>query len=142
MIRYKLLSFIVIALLFTAYRVLLPVKVIGIHKPGETSTIVIVKHFPITRAGKISWWKKNRNKLGKQFPFILSAKNHRVVFFETEYKKDSGTDQDSDLLCFKDIPGEVNCVSKQNRPLLVRHYPDGHTEYITENMFQRFLRHF
>ncbi|GLR10540.1 hypothetical protein GCM10007905_32600 [Mixta theicola] len=61
---------------------------------------------------------------------------------QDEYKKDSGTDQDSDLLCFDDMPTEVNCISKVNRPLLIWHYPDGHTEYVTENFFQRFLQYF
>ncbi|PNS11310.1 hypothetical protein COO59_11805 [Mixta theicola] len=141
MIKYKFLT-IIVTLLFLTYRVLLPVEVVGIHKPGKTSTVVIVKNFPITRIGKISWWKKNHNQLSKQCPFIISPENHRVVFFEAEYKKDSGTDQDSDLLCFDDMPTKVNCISKENRPLLIRHYPDGHTEYVTENFFQRFLQYF
>lgn len=142
MIKYKLFKFtVVVTLLLFIWRALIPVEVIGIHKPGETSTVIIVKNFPLTRAGKISWWKNNESQLSKQFPFIASPENHRVVFFETEYKKDSGTDHDSDLLCFKDMSDAANCVSKDNRPLLIWLYPDGRTEYITENIFQRFLRH-
>ncbi|URQ59881.1 DUF943 family protein [Pantoea alhagi] len=143
MIRYKIFIFTIVAtLLFLTYEILLPVKIIGIHKPGKTSTVVIVKNFPVTRAGKISWWRKNHNQLSKQFPFINSPENHRIVFFEAEYKKDSGTDQDSDLLCFKDMSDEANCISKDNRPLLIWRHPNGDTEYVTENVFQRFLQHF
>ncbi|MGD8105282.1 DUF943 family protein [Pantoea sp. FN0302] len=143
MIKYKI-SLITLSaiLLFILYQALLPVEIIGVHKPGKTLAVVIVKNFPLTRVGKISWWKQHQRQLQEKHPFINSPENHIILFLQTEYKKDSGTDQDSDLLCFKDMPGDVNCVSKENRPLLIWHYPDGHTEYETENFFQRFLRHF
>ena len=143
MIKSKFLRSVLAAiLLFIVYRAVLPVEVIGVHKPGKTLAVVIVKNFPLTRRGKIAWWKQHQRQLQERHPFINSPENHIILFLQTQYKKDSGTDQDSDLLCFKDIPGEVNCVSKENRPLLIWRYPNGHTEYVTENIFQRFLQHF
>ncbi|MDU4094821.1 MAG: DUF943 family protein [Pantoea sp.] len=142
MIKYKSLTTILAAiLLFIVYRSIQPVKIIGVHRPGETLAVVIVKNFPLTRHGKISWWENHQQQLQEMNGFINSPENHIILFLQTEYKKDSGTDQDSDLLCFKEMPDAANCVSKDNRPLLIWHYPDGRTEYITENIFQRFLRH-
>jgi hypothetical protein len=42
----------IFSLLLFFFRLLLPVKIIGVHKLGVTSTIVIVKNFPLTRMGK------------------------------------------------------------------------------------------
>lgn len=143
MIKYKYsFAILAITLLFLLYRILLPVEIIGVHKPGETLVVVIVKNFPLTRASKISWWKQHQRQLQEKQPFINSPENHIILFLQADYEKDCGTDQDSDLLCFKDMPGEVNCVSKEKRPLLISRYPNGHTEYVTENLFQRILRHF
>ena len=142
MIKYKYLTtFLAVILLFIMYRSMLPVEIIGVHRPGETLAVVIVNNFPLTRHGKISWWKDHQQQLQEMNGFINSPENHIILFLQTEYKKDSGTDQDSDLLCFKEMHDAANCVSKDNRPLLIWHYPDGRTEYITENIFQRFLRH-
>ncbi|MBS6057690.1 MAG: DUF943 family protein [Pantoea sp.] len=52
----------IFSLLLFFFRLLLPVKIIGVHKLGETSTIVIVKNFPLTRMGKISWWQQHQSK--------------------------------------------------------------------------------
>ncbi|ORM77703.1 hypothetical protein HA44_13800 [Mixta gaviniae] len=68
----------------------------------------------------------------------MIKKKYFIFIYNTHYKKDSGTDQDSDLLCFEDMATEQNCISKENRPLIVWHYPDGHTEYETESLLRRF----
>ncbi|AUY26122.1 DUF943 family protein [Mixta calida] len=128
----------IFSLLLFFFRLLLPVKIIGVHKLGETSTIVIVKNFPLTRMGKISWWQQHQSELHRKWPFIGSVKNHRILFFQADYQKDSGTDQDSDLLCFEEMATEQNCISKENRPLIIRRYPDGHIEYETESILRRF----
>ena len=139
--KFKVLKVIlIVSLLFFLGQELLPVKVIGIHKPGTTSTVVVVKNFPITREGKIRWWEKNRLQLQQKFPFIGSPQNHRVLFFVSSYRKNHGTDEDSDLLCFKDMASEKNCISKENRPLVVWYNPDSSIEYETQYFFDPFLR--
>ena len=120
----------------------MPVKIRGVHKPGKGLIVVVVKNFPLIRAGKILWWKEHQLELKQQYPSIFSPGIHYVLFLKNDYKKDSGTDEDSDLLCFQEMNTEKNCISKENRPLLVWHDADGHTEYETENIFQRFFRHF
>ncbi|HCW47596.1 MAG TPA: hypothetical protein DGH25_09525, partial [Erwiniaceae bacterium] len=77
-----------------------------------------------------------QSELHRKWPFIGSVKNHRILFFQADYQKDSGTDQDSDLLCFEEMATEQNCISKENRPLIIRRYPDGHIEYETESILR------
>lgn len=79
---------------------------------------------------------KHREEIFKQLKFNESI--YSIYIYNTHYKKDSGTDQDSDLLCFDDMDTEANCISKENQPLVIHHYRDGHTEYTTESIFRRF----
>ncbi|AUX94338.1 DUF943 family protein [Mixta gaviniae] len=113
-----------------------PTKLIGVHQPSDNVIVLIVDHFPWTKKGKISWWENNRSKIFNRLKF--DKEKYFIFIYNTHYKKDSGTDQDSDLLCFEDMATEQNCISKENRPLIVWHYPDGHTEYETESLLRRF----
>lgn len=142
MMKYKLI-YIVLAtgLYFLLWRSLTPVEIIGVHKLGTTSAVVIVKNFPLTRSGSISWWKRRQFQLQQKWPFLNSSNTQSIFFFQTNYQENSGTDEDSDLLCFEERVDKENCISKQNRPLVVIYYPDGRILYKTENFFQRFLRH-
>ena len=122
------------------WRTLMPVKIIGVHKLGRTSAVVIVKNFPLTRNGSLVWWKQHKNQIEEKWNFLKSPKIHRIFFFQTDYKKNHGTDEDSDLLCFNDMNSEQNCIPKEHRPLVVRYYPDGSVEYETQYFFDPFLR--
>lgn len=113
-----------------------PVRIIGMHKASEYTVVLVVEHFPLTKKSKISWWESHKAGIFNALNF--HSNDYTIYIYNTHYKKDSGTDQDSDLLCFEDMATEQNCISKENRPLIVWHYPDGHTEYETESLLRRF----
>lgn len=131
-----MILFFVFIFSIASYRLCYPPKITGIHQSAENVIVLVVKHFPWTKAGKIKWWQKNQVE-------ILSKLNtnkgdYSVFVYNANYQKDSGTDKDSDLLCFREMVAEENCISKENRPLIIWHYHDGHTEYKTESIFRRF----
>lgn len=118
------------------YRLFYPTKIIGIHYKKKHTVSLIVNYFPWTTQGKISWWEKHRDDIFKKLK--INEDVYSIYIYNTNYKKDSGSDHDSDLLCFEEMNTEVNCVSKENQPLVIHHYRDGHTEYTTESIFRRF----
>lgn len=131
--------FMIIILLFLSaigFRLYIPTEIIAIHRDSNHSLTLLVNHFPWTRKGKIRWWESNRARIFNQVNFNQSL--YSVYIYNTHYRKDSGTDEDSDLLCFKEMTTEENCISKENRPLIVRSYHDGHIEYETESLLRRF----
>ncbi|ARJ42841.1 hypothetical protein B1H58_12925 [Pantoea alhagi] len=133
----KILILVVIfSFVITGYRICHPTRIIGIHQVSENIIVLVVQHFPWTKQGKISWWQRNQS--GVFSKLNIQENNYSVFIYNTCYKKDSGTDQDSDLLCFKDMATEESCISKENRPLIIWRYRDGHTEYTTESIFRRF----
>ena len=134
----KKLTIIIITLLLGAigFRLYYPTEIITIHRTSKHSLTMLVDHFPWTKKGKIAWWKEHHEEIFRQMNFNESI--YSIYIFNSRYKKDSGTDQDSDLLCFEEMATEQNCISKENRPLIVWRYPDGHIEYETESILRRF----
>ncbi|WP_368928443.1 DUF943 family protein [Mixta calida] len=134
----KKLTIIIITLLLGAigFRLYYPTEIITIHRTSKHSLTMLVDHFPWTKKGKIAWWKEHHEDIFRQMNFNESI--YSIYIFNSRYKKDSGTDQDSDLLCFEEMATEQNCISKENRPLIIRRYPDGHIEYETESILRRF----
>ncbi|POU50234.1 DUF943 family protein [Mixta calida] len=134
----KKLTIIIITLLLGAigFRLYYPTEIITIHRTSKHSLTMLVDHFPWTKKGKIAWWKEHHEEIFRQMNFNESI--YSIYIFNSRYKKDSGTDQDSDLLCFEEMATEQNCISKENRPLIIRRYPDGHIEYETESILRRF----
>ncbi|POY66355.1 hypothetical protein C3402_18215, partial [Pantoea sp. PSNIH3] len=124
----KKLTIIIITLLLGAigFRLYYPTEIITIHRTSKHSLTMLVDHFPWTKKGKIAWWKEHHEEIFRQMNFNESI--YSIYIFNSRYKKDSGTDQDSDLLCFEEMATEQNCISKENRPLIIRRYPDGHIE--------------
>ncbi|MDU6537938.1 DUF943 family protein [Mixta calida] len=134
----KKLTIIIITLLLGAigFRLYYPTEIITIHRTSKHSLTMLVDHFPWTKKGKIAWWKEHHEEIFRQMNFNESI--YSIYIFNSRYKKDSGTDQDSDLLCFEEMATEQNCISKENRPLIVWRYRDGHIEYETESILRRF----
>ncbi|MGD8105277.1 DUF943 family protein [Pantoea sp. FN0302] len=133
----RIIIFFLSLLFITAgYHLYYPTRVIGIHHTSEHIIVIVVEHFPWTKKGKIRWWERHRNDIFNQVNFKENV--YSIYIYNTHYKKDSGTDQDSDLRCFEEMNTAANCISKENRPLIIRHYRDGHTEYTTESIFRRF----
>ena len=134
----KKLTIIIITLLLGAigFRLYYPTEIITIHRTSKHSLTMLVDHFPWTKKGKIAWWKEHHEEIF--FFMYFNESIYSIYIFNSRYKKDSGTDQDSDLLCFEEMATEQNCISKENRPLIIRRYPDGHIEYETESILRRF----
>lgn len=118
------------------YRLCYSPQIIGIHQSSKNIITLVVENFPWTKTGKIKWWKRNQHEIFSKLD--IRESDYSVFIYNTYYQKDSGTDEDSDLLCFKEMVTEENCISKENRPLIIWHYRDGHTEYETESIFRRF----
>lgn len=131
-----LYTLIALTLFATGYRLYYPVKIIGIHPLSRNTIVLVVQNFPWTKKGKINWWRKKGPEIFNKLN--LKPDDYSVFIYNTRYKKDSGTDEDSDLLCFKEMKTEQNCISKENRPLIVWRYRDGHIEYETESILRRF----
>ena len=133
----KIFIFIIgLCLFIIALRLYYPTEIIAIHRTSQHSLTLLVRYFPWTTPGKVRWWKKNHDEIFNKMDFHESI--YAIYIYNTYYKKDSGTDQDSDLFCFEEMDTEANCISKENRPLIIRQYNDGHTEYTTESIFRRF----
>ncbi|CAM3983556.1 hypothetical protein VA7868_03653 [Vibrio aerogenes CECT 7868] len=112
---YLLLAVFICGLIYTSYLWLRPVEIIDIHQ-DENWSDVIVNNFPVTKSEKISWWNKNKTFLHSKYSVPAPDKNgyFHVTFWDigSGYKADTGTDQDSDLLCFDDMKTNANCIEK------------------------------
>lgn len=88
-----------------------PVKIVAVHQDDNFSD-VLVKNFPFTDRGKISWWLKNKEILKKKYniPQPASYGNFTIMFwsFGDGYKEEGKYDR----LCFKDMKTKVNCIEK------------------------------
>ncbi|SHO58240.1 DUF943 family protein [Vibrio quintilis] len=104
-------------LIYVSYLWFRPVEIIDVHHSGIWTTRVVVKSFPLTHRKKIQWWKEHKNWLKDKYDIPRVDKNgfFNVTFWEigSGYKTDTGTDQDSDLLCFKDMKTNANCIEKK-----------------------------
>lgn len=88
-----------------------PVEIIAIHRDGNFSD-VLVRNFPFTDKGKMSWWLKNKSILEEKYNIPQPKKNGNftVIFwlFGEGYKETDGYDR----LCFDDTPPPLNCIDK------------------------------
>jgi len=88
-----------------------PVEIVAVHRDGEFSS-VLVKNFPFTDRGKISWWLKNKDMLKEKYNIPQPDKNafFSIVFwdFADGYKERGKYDR----RCFDDIQPPLNCIDK------------------------------
>ena len=89
-----------------------PVEIVAVHQDGNYSS-VLVKNFPITDNGKISWWLKNKILLKAQhdIPKPASYGSYTIIFwdFGDGYKEEGKYDR----LCFADMETKKNCIEKE-----------------------------
>ncbi|CNI45848.1 DUF943 family protein [Yersinia pekkanenii] len=87
-----------------------PVEVVAVHQRHHFSD-VLVKDFPTTDQGKISWWLKKKEMLKSEYniPKPASYGNFSITFwdFSKGYKED-----EYDRLCFDDMKTDKNCIDK------------------------------
>jgi len=88
------------------------VEVVAVHEDGEFSS-VLVRNFPFTDRGKISWWLKNKNILKTKYniPNPASDGFFSIVFwdFGDGYKEEEKYDR----RCFDDMEITKNCIDKK-----------------------------
>ncbi|WP_371368344.1 DUF943 family protein [Pseudomonas sp. QL9] len=106
----------------------LPTKIDAVHRNGNFSD-VLVSPFPLTDSGRIEWWENNKAHIKAEYgiPEPKPDGYFEILFWSWDgiYRVDHGTDEDSDLRCFADMPGKANCIVKSNIPLQVTHLRDG-----------------
>lgn len=88
------------------------VQIVAVHQRNNFSD-VLVKNFPLTDKGKISWWLENKSKIEKEYgiPKPADYGNFNITFwdFGEGYQKTDGYD----LLCFEDIKCPEKCIEKE-----------------------------
>lgn len=105
-----------------------PVEIVAVHDHNT----LLVKNFPLLKSRQIAWWEANKEMIKEKYGIpVLDEKGFYTVYFQgfgEGYRADSGTDEDSDLLCFEDMPGPANCIEKD--PLFsVSHSPNVDISY-------------
>ena len=110
-VRFSLLLFACVILCYVLWLTLRPVKIVAVHEDRHFSDI-LVKSFPFTDKGKITWWLKNKDMLKDKYglPKPDSDGAFMIVFwlFEDGYKVTDGYDR----LCFSDLEPPMNCIEK------------------------------
>lgn len=115
--RYKivnlfLLSLAVAIFCYIKYKDLQPVNIVAIHQDGFY-TDILVKNFPLTDSGKITWWLKNKDLLKAKYNVPKPEKDDGYFFikiwdFGSGYVEDDGYDR----LCFADMKVKNHCIEK------------------------------
>ena len=115
----KCLWVVLTALVVYALWLFQPVKIMAVHKEYGAAT-VLVENFPIWPWWQEAWFNSHQADLKKRYGIPVSRRDGSwSIFFmgwQGGYRKDSLTDEDSDLLCFDDMNTDVNCILKE--PLL------------------------
>jgi len=115
--------------LILAWINLRPVEVVAVHQDDQL-TYILVRNFPLTDKGKITWWLAHANELKAKYaiprpgPYGL----YFIIFwdFGDGYKEDA-----FDLFCFSDMKTKKNCVDK-NFVFMVNNTRDGTVVFTTD----------
>ena len=101
---------------YLLWQFLTPVEIMAVHG-GD---LLLVRHFPYLKSRQIAWWETHKDIIQAEYgiPRKDSDGDYSVVImdFGRGYRVDGGTDQDSNLLCFDEMPVDARCVEK--KPLL------------------------
>ena len=97
----------------TMFFYLRPVRIVAVHDHNT----ILVRHFPLLKSRKIKWWEVNKKMIKEKYGIPVADEegfyNVYILDFGDGYRADSGTDEDSDLLCFEDMQGPTNCIEKE-----------------------------
>ncbi|QPT14904.1 DUF943 family protein [Serratia rubidaea] len=111
--RVKLVLLVMVGVLigYAFWLLLRPVEIVAVHQRNNFSA-VLVKSFPLTDKGKISWWLKNKDMLKIRYgiPKPASYGSFTITFwlFGDGYKEEGKYDR----LCFDDMDTKLNCIEK------------------------------
>ncbi len=107
---------IVIIFILVLWELCRPVEIVAVHDENT----LLVKHFPLMKFRRISWWEKNKDEIKTKFgvPVVESDGDYDVFIqnFGSGYKIDPGRTDGSEFVCFEDIKFNANCIDKE--PLL------------------------
>ena len=97
---------------YLLWQYLTPVEIVAVHK----NDFILVRHFPYLKSRQIAWWEANKDMIKAKYgiPHKSSDGGYDVFImdFGDGYRIDRGTDEDSDLLCFDDMPVAARCIEK------------------------------
>lgn len=124
---------------YSAYKAILPVKIIDIHK-DQNRRYLVVDNFPYTDRGKLNWWLSNKQYLEESYgiPELQNDDIHSVVIwgigdgYEIEERDRStffpsrSTDH---LFCFYDMKVEARCVRKENWKMGISAIPNNRISF-------------
>ncbi|WP_222889766.1 DUF943 family protein [Enterobacter sp. C2] len=119
---------------YTAFRLSLPPKVVGIHRDGSYID-VLVENFPYTDQGKITWWQNNSSMMREYFNIPSASGNgqYHISFWDfNEGYKPIGK---YDRLCFEDFKVNANCIDK-NKLMEVVSNKDGQVSILTDERYE------
>ncbi len=110
-----LLAFVVAGCALAGYLLWLtsrPVEIVAVHHRSSGFSAILVKNFPLTDKGKISWWLKNSKNIAKEYQIPTPAKDGS--FYLTFWLFGDGYKEDKyDRLCFDDMKTKMNCIDKE-----------------------------
>ncbi|QCR38401.1 DUF943 family protein [Nissabacter sp. SGAir0207] len=98
---------------YLLWQYLTPVEIVAVHD-GD---IILVRHFPHLKSRQIAWWKANKAMIKAKYGIPHKSKDGyysvNIMDFVEGYRIDRETDEDSDLLCFDDMPVAARCIEKK-----------------------------
>ncbi|RWR03356.1 hypothetical protein ED28_03395 [[Pantoea] beijingensis] len=97
---------------YMLWQYLTPVEIVAVHR-----NFMLVRHFPYMKNRQIAWWEANKDMIKAKYGIPHKSKDGFyqvfIMDFGDGYRIDHGTDEDSDLLCFDDIPVAARCIEKK-----------------------------
>lgn len=111
--RVKLVLLVMAGVLigYAFWLLLRPVEIVVVHQRNNFSA-VLVKNFPLTDQGKISWWMKNKDRLKMRYgiPKPASYGSFTITFwlFGDGYKEEGKYDR----LCFDDMDTKLTVLKR------------------------------
>ncbi|UDJ81091.1 DUF943 family protein [Kosakonia oryzae] len=98
---------------YLLWQYLTPVEIVAVHK----NDIILVRHFPYLKSRQIAWWEANKDMIKARYGIPHKSEDGyysvHIMDFGDGYRIDRGTDEDSDLLCFNDMPVAARCIEKK-----------------------------
>jgi hypothetical protein len=108
-------AIVVIACSYVIWQLLTPVEIVAVHE-GDT---ILVRNFPYLKSRQIAWWEANKDIIQAKYGIPNKSEDDdysvTIMDFGDGYRVDRETDEDSDLLCFDEMPVDARCIEKHPR---------------------------
>ncbi|MDR0807370.1 MAG: DUF943 family protein [Enterobacteriaceae bacterium] len=135
-IKWLFFIAIVIGCIYIGFRWWLPTKIIAIHE----NRYLIVENFPVLKANREKWWRKNESYLKSEYNFssAYSDGSYTVTIFDIGHGyEEEIPDRDwllpggstDHLLCFDKIISKHKCIRKDNILMLINKNGEGEVTF-------------